>query len=171
MREWMALGAAALMLAGCVAPRSGEGPAGPIAIEGDSIRYETGPCFGVCPVYQVTVRPDGSGVFNGIRFTAVTGERAFRVSRADYAAFAATLAPYRPASGTVLYTPANPKNCAEQATDLPTVDVTWTRAIGDSQALSFYFGCDMEKNHVMGEALGSAPDRLPPLEALIGPRP
>ncbi|NWO68033.1 DUF6438 domain-containing protein, partial [Escherichia coli] len=73
--------------------------------ESDSIRYETGACFGRCPIYAVTVRPDGSGVFEGKRFTAVTGERAFKLSRAQYDAFAAKLAPYRPESGQVRYAP------------------------------------------------------------------
>jgi hypothetical protein len=164
------IAAAALALAGCA--RDVEGPGEtppPVPIESDSISYETGPCFGACPVYSVTVRPDGRGVFNGKRFTAVTGERSFQLSRAQYDAFAAQLAPYRPQSGEVRYAPGEP-TCGRAATDLPSVDIRWTRAIGDSQALHFYFGCDMDKNSRMAEALGNAPDALP-IEALIGERP
>lgn len=165
-RQWLVAGVAVLALAGCV---RGGGPGGPIAIEGDSIRYETGPCFGACPVYAVTVRPDGSGVFEGKRFTAVSGTREFRLTRAQYDAFAAKLAPYRPASGEVRYAHGEP-NCRQVATDMPSVDVTWTRAIGDSQRLHYYFGCEMEKNRAMSEALGNAPDALP-IESLIGEHP
>lgn len=171
MRQWMAIGAAALALAGCARADRPVPPSGPVAIEGDSIRYEASACFGTCPIYQVTLRPDGTGVFNGVRFTAVSGERAFKFSRAEYDAFAAKLAPYRPESGTKLYTPADKKNCAQAATDLPGVEITWTRAIGDSQKLSYYFGCDMDKNQDMAEAVGSAPEAVPALDALIGPRP
>lgn len=164
--RWVLVGVAAIALAGC-AKKSG--PERPIPIEGDSITYETGPCFGACPIYSVTIRPDGSGVFTGKRFTAVTGEREFKLTPGQYKAFADRIAPYRPASGEVRYVQGE-KNCEQVATDLPSVDITWTRAIGDSQKLYYYFGCDMEKNQAMSEALGDAPDELP-LEELIGPRP
>ncbi|AQR73942.1 DUF6438 domain-containing protein [Sphingomonas sp. LM7] len=165
MREWMALSAAALALAGCVAP---ERPDVVRPIEGDSISYETGPCFGRCPVYAVTVRPDGSGVFEGKNFTAVTGERSFRLTRAEYDAFAAKLAPYRPATGEIRYTPDEPR-CGSAPTDMPSVEVIWTRAIGDSQKLHFYYGCRRD-NAAIADALGHAAELLP-IQALIGPRP
>lgn len=169
--RWMVLGLAAVALAGCA--RTGGGgnamPGKPIPIEGDSITYQTGPCFGACPVFSVTIRPDGSGVFTGKRFTAVEGERAFKATPAQYAAFAKALAPYRPQSGEVRISHGDPR-CKQVATDLPSVEVVWMRAIGDSQKLYFYFGCDMEKNAPMADALGNAPDALP-IEELIGERP
>jgi hypothetical protein len=161
----MIVGMAGLALAGCAHNNAGPKP---IPVESDSITYETGPCFGACPVFSVTVRPDGSGVFTGKRFTAVTGEREFKLTPGQYAAFAARLAPYRPASGEKRY---EGQACHQLATDMPSVDVRWTRAIGDSQALMFYFGCDMERNRAIADALGNAPDALPQLEPLIGPRP
>ena len=69
-------------------------------------------------------------IFVPSSFTAVTGEKAFTLTRAQYDAFAAKLAPYRPESGEVRYAPGQ-KNCPVVATDMPSVDVTWTRAIGD----------------------------------------
>lgn len=167
MRQGFVLGLGMLVLAGC-----SHGVAGPqpIPVEGDSIRYATGPCHGACPVYEIRVTPDGKGVFTGKQYTAVTGERRFQLSRAEYDAFAAKLAPYRPGSGTVRYTPGE-KNCRFAATDMPSVDITWTRAIGDSQGLYFYYGCHDEANRSIADALGNAPEALPQLEALIGPRP
>lgn len=169
MRRALVIAAVALALSACARSDGGASPK-PIPIEGDSISYEAGPCFGACPVYSLVIRPDGSGLFTGKRFTAVTGERAFKLTPGQYAAFAARLAPYRPASGEVRYAPGE-KNCAQSATDMPGVDIRWTRAIGDSQALYFYFGCAMEKNRAMAQAIGGAPDTLPQLEALIGERP
>ncbi|MBC9033041.1 hypothetical protein IAG41_11605 [Sphingomonas sp. JC676] len=169
MRQWVLMGVVAVALGGCIPPGRPQAPGGPVPIEGDSITYETGPCFGACPVYSVTVRPDGSGVFTGKRFTAVTGERGFTLTRAQYDAFAGQLAPYRPASGGVRYAPGEP-NCQNAPTDMPSVDVTWTRAIGDSQHLYFYFGCGRTANPGMRDALGHAPDALPIAE-LIGARP
>ena len=157
---------AGLALAGCAATH---GPGHPIAIERDSITLETGPCHGRCPVFAVTVRPDGNGVFVGKQFTTVTGERSFTLTPAQYRTFEARLAPYRPRSGELRYAPGE-SNCRNAATDLPSVDVTWTRAIGDSQHLYFYFGCSMGNNQPMRNALGNAADVLP-IEVLIGPRP
>lgn len=156
-----------LALAGCA--RTGERPGGPVAIEADSIRYETGPCFGACPVYSVTVRPDGTGVFNGIRFTEVSGERSFKLTREQYATFAASLQPYRPETGERRIDPGSP-DCKLAATDHPSVDVTWTRAIGDSQKFHFYYGCHDAQNRAIADTLGNAPEVLP-IQELIGARP
>jgi hypothetical protein len=148
-----------LALAGCVTA-----PEGPIAIESDAISYETGPCFGACPVFRVTVRPDGTGTFEGRSNTAVTGERRFRVSPAQYAAFADHLAPLRPPEGSVRLAG---ENCRQVATDLPSVDVTWFSQIGNSQNYYFYFGCDREKNRAIAERLRRAPSLLP-IREMIG---
>ena len=92
----------------------------PPAASAQSISYETGPCFGACPVFRVTVNSDGSGTFEGRRFTAVTGERGFRVTPAQYRAFADQLAPLRPASGTMRYAG---EACEMTATDMPSAEV------------------------------------------------
>ena len=57
----------------------------------ESITYRTGPCMGGCPIYNVTVRSDGSATFEGVNFTAVRGTREFRVTPRQYRAFAAWL--------------------------------------------------------------------------------
>ena len=139
-------------------------PDGPIAIESESISYETGPCFGACPVYRVTVSPDGSGTFEGRRFTAVTGERSFRITPDQYRAFAAQLAPLRPAEGSVRM---SGEACRQMATDLPSAEVTWFSQIGNSQSYYFYYGCDMERNRAIADRLTRAPQLLP-IRELIG---
>ncbi len=145
-------------------------PAGPSAsiVRGEMIRYTTSPCGGACPVYTVTVRPDGTGTFEGQRFTAVTGARDFRVSPAQYEAFLTRLAPYRPRSGSVRTAPGTP-SCGQHATDMPSVEVQWDGKAGH-RALSYYFGCDRTRNAGMADALGVAPDLLP-IGSLIGARP
>jgi Domain of unknown function (DUF6438) len=156
-----AMGALVLMagLGGCMTV-----PDGPIAIETDSISYETGPCFGTCPVYRLTVSPDGTGTFEGRRFTAVTGERSFRVTPDQYRAFAAQLAPLRPAEGSVRM---SGEACRQMATDLPSAEVTWFSQIGNSQSYYFYYGCDMEQNRAIAERLTRAPELLP-IQPMIG---
>lgn len=157
--RWIGMGALALLAAGCttVADR-------PIPVESEAISYETGPCFGACPVFKVTVRPDGTGTFEGIRDTAVTGERSFRITLAQYRAFADQLAPLRPRQGSVRM---SGEACAQMATDLPSAEVTWFSPIGNSQSYYFYNGCDMEKNQAIAERLRRAPSLLP-IQDLIG---
>jgi len=123
----------------------------------ESISYETGPCFGACPVFRVTVNSDGSGTFEGRRYTAVTGERGFRATPEQFRAFAAQLAPLRPASGTMRYTG---EACEMTATDMPSAEVTW-RSGASEQQLYFYYGCDMEKNRAIAQRLNDARDLLP----------
>lgn len=129
----------------------------------ESISYETGPCFGACPVYRVTVRADGSGTFEGRRFTAAEGERAFRATPAQFGALAAHLAPVRPAHRSVRLAG---EACTMTATDLPSAEVTWTGRAG-TQSLYFYFGCDMERNRALAERLRAVPGLLP-IADLIG---
>ena len=76
---------AAASLAACTA--AAPPPPPPTAGMVETIRYETGPCFGACPVYTLTVSSDGRGVFEGRRHTAVAGIRNFAASPAQYAEF------------------------------------------------------------------------------------
>jgi Domain of unknown function (DUF6438) len=155
-------------LLGCasMAAEQGGPPPRPIPIEADSISYEASPCFGVCPVYKVTVRPDGTGLFEGRLNTAVTGERRFTLTRDQYRAFAAQLEPLHPRSRSVRLAG---ENCSMVATDMPSVEVTWTSQIGSSESYYLYYGCDMEKNAAAAERLRAAPALLPIAE-LIGQR-
>jgi len=146
-------------LAGCATAPQAE----PAGRQLRSISYETGPCFGACPVYRVTVSADGTGQFEGRDFTAVRGERSFRITPAQYRAFAAHLAPLRPARGSRRY---SGEACRIMATDLPSAQVTWSGA-GVDQQLYFYFGCDMDRNQAIAERLRAAP-RLLPIGDLIG---
>jgi hypothetical protein len=142
--------ATALALPACAA-------VAPTATPAETITFETGPCFGACPVYRLVVNSDGGGTFEGRRFTAVTGIRAFRATPAQYRAFARQLAPLRPARGSVRYAG---EACSRTATDLPSAEVTWRSARG-TQNLYFYYGCDMERNRAIGERLSAAPALLP----------
>ena len=142
--------AAALSAAACATVPTDAAPV-------ESISYETGPCFGACPVFRVTVNSDGSGTFEGRRFTAVTGARTFRATPDQYRAFAARLEPLRPASGSIRY---SGEACEMMATDMPSTEVTWRSDAGEQQ-LYFYHGCDMEKNQAIAERLSAARDLLP----------
>ncbi len=132
----------------------------PVALESETIRYETAPCHGTCPVYAVTVAPDGNGTFEGKRFTAVTGIKTFRTTPAAYRKFASSLAPYRPTSNETLYQPGTP-NCGNAPTDMLSVDIVWSEPSGGRQHLNVYYGCGPQ---TMRDDLRNAPSALP-----IGP--
>ncbi|KQN81425.1 hypothetical protein ASE90_12615 [Sphingomonas sp. Leaf67] len=149
------------ILGGCVMAVGNTTTEGaPVAIERETITYETSPCFGTCPVYSVTIQPDGSGVFEGRRFTAVTGTRVFRATPAQYRAFAAKIRPYRPAQGDRLLQPGQP-GCENAPTDMPSVDIRWNEISGASQRLSYYFGCGAADDGRTGAALRGAVKELP----------
>ena len=160
MKPWfIALAVAGPSLSGCATMA---GTAADVPVE--SVSYETGPCFGACPVYRVAVNRDGTGLFEGRRFTAVTGERRFTLTPDQFRAFVGQLEPLRPASGVMRY---SGDVCGAMATDMPSVDVRWRSAGGAEQHLYFYYGCDMERNRAIAERLRSAPDLLP-IRDLIG---
>jgi Domain of unknown function (DUF6438) len=130
----------------------------------ETIVYRTGPCMGGCPIYAVTVRSDGIARFEGINFTAVRGIRNFRVTAAQYRAFANNLAPIRPARGSIDYR--NGDHCRIMATDMDSAAVTWEGRRG-TQRLDYYYGCDMERNRALARRLRAAPGLLP-IGAFIG---
>ncbi len=153
MRIMVTLTAAAIALAGC-ATTSGDGAGTVVAAAGETIRYETTPCFGTCPVYTLTLRPDGSGTFEGRQHTAVAGTREFRASPAEVRRFAAALAPYRPSEGERLYTMGSDLCGGPMVSDMPSVDVRWD----DARHLSLYYGCGSQ---AMRDAVRRAPEALP----------
>ena len=148
MKKPLILAAAALALP-AAAPR----PATPV----ETITFETGPCFGACPVYRVTVNSNGTGTFEGRHHTAVAGMRSFRLRPGQYQAFARHLAPLRPARGTIRYAG---ERCRSMATDLPSAEVAWRSRRG-TQGLYFYYGCDMQTNRAIAARLTAAPGLLP----------
>ena len=134
-------------------------------VKAETITYERGPCHGTCPVYRVTVSSSGQGTFEGIRYTAVTGMRSFRVTGAQWAEFSRRLSAERPAGETLL---TGQEACRMFITDLPTIDVRWSGA-GKPGHLAYSMGCDRPTHARMAKALEAAPQALP-IAAFIGAR-
>ncbi|WP_277971535.1 DUF6438 domain-containing protein [Sphingomonas echinoides] len=130
-----------------------------------SLTYATTPCHGFCPVYSVTIGADGAGVFSGTSNTAVVGERRFTATPAQVASLFGRLQPYLPV-GEVLLT--GPDTCKMYATDLPSVDVTWTGEGGGGHLL-YDYGCDRDAHRPLAETLRAGPQALP-IAKLIGKR-
>ena len=157
MRRAMVLSFVAA-LAGCAHNRLPRG--------GETITYAlsgSGICL-ACASYTVTLGPDGQGIFVGGRNTAAQGEHRFQATPDQVRRFAAQLQPYRP-SVEVLMDRTPP--CKQLSTDQDSVDVRWQPALASAAHLSFYAGCDYERNGKMAAALFAAPDALP-ISDLIG---
>lgn len=154
MKVAMTAAAAMLMLASCTTIPT----AGPEQTA-ETIRYETGPCFGACPVYAVTVSSDGTGSFEGKRFTAVTGTQSFSVTPAQFADFRKRLAPYRPAGGERRII-SGETDCGSMITDQPSASVSWIGG-GAPASLSLYYGCTAPSLAALKQAVRGAPEALP----------
>lgn len=77
-RFWVALFAlAALGTVPALAYRLGSTPT--------EIALERTPCFGACPVYKVTLKPDGTVIYEGKRFVEKLGRFEGRINEDDYA--------------------------------------------------------------------------------------
>jgi hypothetical protein len=127
----------------------------------ETIRYATSGCFGTCPVYAVTVSADGRGTFEGQRFTAVTGERRFRVTPAQWRAFRGRLEPLR---GRV--DAEGQETCQPVVTDMPGATVRWSGGFPTAK-IAVNYGCDRHHYGWMFDRLRSAPGTLP-IAAFIG---
>lgn len=156
----------ALAVAGCATPRPELEK--PVAA-GDTIRFTAGPCLGRCPSYSLTVTPDGSGLLEPQRFTAVPGPTRFTVTAAQYRRLRATLAPYRPAAGTVKRI-ASGENCARFATDMPGYAIQWSRDPGKPARLEFQSGGMDARYARLRTAIGSIP-RLLDIEPMLKAKP
>jgi len=136
----------------------------------EAIEYEIGPCLGSCPSFRLRVTSDGEGLFTGLQFTAVRGERRFRVSRAEFAAFTAALAPYRPPAGTARHYYYRQPGCEEYGVEGRDAKLKWQDPAGAGE-LHHFSGCLGKTNEAMAAAIEKAPGLLRALTPLIGPRP
>ena len=50
----------------------------------DTLTFNSNGCYGSCPTYSVTLKPDGKVIFNGIRYTKVKGEFSFMIPVEDF---------------------------------------------------------------------------------------
>jgi len=161
------LGAAAL-LGGCAIIPHPQGAAENRPSELKWIRYESGPCSTLCPVYRVTVGADGKGLFEGVRHTAAAGRHRFAVPARAFSAFADALEPVRPKEGLSSYD--SRRGCVTKAEGFPSARIRWRDRTGNRQALLYDFGCNAERNRDISDRIGQAPSLLP-IAALIGPLP
>ena len=148
---------AAALLAGCATTSGADTPAP------RSVRFETTPCFGSCPVFSMTISADGHGTYEGGRFVKTKGTHEFTASPAQVKAFFDRIRPFRP-RGEKTY---DYGHCpVAVATDSPSVHVRWTSVAGDD-ALDWYLGCRVPALNAIEPDLYNAWKELP-LDDLVG---
>lgn len=160
-------GALAIALGGCVITGGGETIAPPPGARADTIGIVAGPCFGACPSYKVTVTPDGSGLLEPRRHTAVPGPTRFTVTPLQYRRLRTALAAYRPATGTDKAI--GPENCARFATDHPAYVIEWTRDGAKRTTLDFQSGCHDARYGKLRTAIAAMPRTLD-IESMLKPK-
>ncbi|WEK47036.1 MAG: DUF6438 domain-containing protein [Candidatus Andeanibacterium colombiense] len=148
---------AAALLAGC-ATTPGADTAPP-----QSVRFETTPCFGSCPVFVVTISADGHGTYEGGRFVKTKGTHEFTATPAQVQAFFERIRPFRP-KGEMRY---DYGHCpVPVATDSSSVDVRWSSPRGED-SLNWYLGCRVPALNAIEPDLRNAWQELP-LDDLVG---
>ena len=122
--------------------------------EGALVTLERTPCFGSCPVYQVSIAGDGTVEFVGRRFVARLGSVSDRTApeRVDTLLQALVAGGYFGFADR--YVPDAPPACGAYATDAPTV-ITSVTAGGRTKTIRHDYGCS------------AAPAELTRLERLI----
>ena len=163
-----AVAVALLLLAGCgdKTPAPAPKPTASAALSPPrTILISYGACHGTCPIFTITISSLGQGNFEGQNFTSLSGNRAFPVTRAQFDAVAAALAPIRPPDDKQLTAYSNvhaPKpQCDVYATDQPTRIVTWTGLDGKQQAMVWDSGCQAKRYAGVQPAIDKALAVLP----------
>jgi hypothetical protein len=128
---------------------------GAAPVPADTISVSVGACFGFCPVYKVSVSPDGTLRFEGERHTATLGVRERRAGPQAYRRLTADLAPFRPAHGATAEVP-----CDAQVTDTSTYVVTWTAPDGSITTAQHQGHCPSGPGQALDAVLRDLPQRL-----------
>ncbi len=112
-----------------------------------------GACFGTCPIYDMTLRSNGTYTLFGERFVKETGlqEGALGVEAWEEAVAALEAADFW--SAEPMQTPARLQNCH---TDAPTARITWRTDDGREKTLTYDAGCGVRKTQNMVIALREA---------------
>ncbi len=146
-----------LTLAACAPAAPLEGPAP------ESVEFTLTTCFGACPDFTVVINSNGQGSYTGRQWVAQQGEHSFTASPEEVSAFFRRIAPFRP-DGEVGYGHGNCPGAV--ATDMPSVNVTWTGASG-TDSLDWYRGCRVAELQAIEPNLYDAWQELP-LDELVG---
>ena len=117
------------------------------------ISLSEGPCFGTCPIYNMTIRPNGTFTLFGERFVRDTGVQEGAIGADAWGEAVNALEAANFWSVEANQTPANLTNCH---TDAPTARITWRTEDGREKTLTYDAGCGVRKTQDLVIALREA---------------
>jgi hypothetical protein len=148
-------GLAALAAAGCLA--AGCTPAERGVVQGRTgaavISLSEGPCEDACPVYDMTLRPDGSYTLHGEAFVRTTGIAEGALGPEAWTAAEEALEDADFWRAEPDQTSRRLPNCMPGA---PTVRITWRTAEGKEKTLTYDAGCGVERTRSLIAGLRAA---------------
>ena len=97
-----------------------------------------GECDQTCPVYDMTLHPDGSYALNGVKFVKSTGVSEGNLGPEAYTAAETALAEAGFWTLPANQTSAVSENCQPGA---PTVNITWRTDAGKQKTIAYTAGC------------------------------
>lgn len=112
-----------------------------------------GACFGTCPIYDMTLRPDGAFTLYGERFVKDTGIHEGNIGPEAWDEATAALKGASFWSAQPMQTPETLQNCQ---TDAPTARITWRTEEGLEKTITYDAGCGVRKTQNMVIALREA---------------
>jgi hypothetical protein len=134
-----------VLVAACSSRTSGPGAPAPVSAgpgperEGSLVTLERTPCYGECPVYQVSIAGDGAVEFAGKRFVAHLGLATAKVSSERVDSLLRALETGGYFGFADLYVAGSPA-CGYYAADAPTV-ITSVTAGGRTKTIRHDYGC------------------------------
>ncbi len=137
--------AAVTVLGACSAPKEDgvtQGEAGNAIVS-----LSEGPCMGVCPVYDMTLHPDGDYKLNGVQNVKQTGLSEGNLGEDAFAQAEAALNEAGFWTMKRRQTAETLPNC--HGDDAPTVKVTWRTDAGKQKTVTFYAGCEQDDTRGM----------------------
>jgi hypothetical protein len=142
-------------LAAVVATACSPAEQGVIQAQADdpAITLSEGPCAITCPVYDMTIHPNGTYVLNSVRFVRGEGVSEGNVGRASYEEAEKAL---KDAGFWTLKTDQTMETMPSCHPDAPTTKITWRTTEGREKTVTYYAGCGVAKMQQLVGALRNA---------------
>ena len=118
-----------------------------------AITLSEGPCPITCPVYDMTIHPNGTYVLNSVRFVRGEGVSEGNIGRASYTAAEQVL---KDAGFWTLKPEQTMETMLRCHPDAPTAKITWRTTEGKEKTVTYYAGCGVAKMQQLIGALRTA---------------
>lgn len=142
-------------LAAAIAAACSQGEQGVIQAQtGDAvIVLSEGECPTTCPVYDMTLHPDGAYVLNGERFVRTSGVSDGNIGKGAWSEAEKLL---KEAGFWTLQAEQTRKTMSSCQPDAPTAKITWRTEEGKEKTVTYNAGCGVEKMQSLIRSLRGA---------------